>query len=377
MNAIVKVHNPASYAAGVCKNEAQFGAALKHLPPSETEPDAPPNRLQVLTDALTLTEFFDRWFLPVVLVANERCTHTADRYREMLKWWTLLTLDPPIRDIDDRLVAGFVGALKLATYRRGPDRDEIPLARHTICEHIQRLATMLGRMGSQAPRGGAVARLVKYAPAVPRLTATKRVKPCFTLDEARAIAAAAERMERPKVADMTAAKWWRAWIGLAFYTGLRVGTIRQLRWRHIVQIGGQQYLDIPATVVKTRKPLHIAVHPQLAAVLKLRYHKTRDHLILPDAGLHRTLLDWHQKLQRFAGLKGAMILSPHGWRRTHGQMLAELGLSNAEELARAALDHSSSKVTTDSYISVVDQFRLRLPDLWPGGLSAEHQLPLF
>jgi hypothetical protein len=50
---------------------------------------------------------------------------------------------------------------------------------------------------------------------------------------------------------------------------------------------------------------------------------------------------------------------------------------HAEELASLGLDHGDRRVTTNHYITIVDQFRLRLPLLWPRGLSNERQLLLF
>lgn len=369
------------------RNPSQRGAALKLV---ADDPSGDP----ALSDTLTLTQFFERWFVPVVLVANERSPATVDRYRELLSWWAFLTLDPPIKEINERLIAGFAEALKHATFGRDRSgcsdwqpssmkrdrrqhRGQVPLARATICAHLERLGALVGRLGHHGPKGGAVARILPSPPVVPRLPRPRRLKPSFTLEEARAIAAATGRMGRPELTDMPTKKWWQAWIAMLFYTGLRTGTIRRLRWRHVVEEGGKLFLDVPAALVKTRKPIRIAIHPQLASSLRLRFHKSRDHLILPIACHARTFLDWHAELQQRAGLAGAQLLSPHAWRRTHGQLLAELGLANAEELARCALDHSSAKVTTDSYVSIVDQFRLRLPELWPGGLSDETQPTLW
>src|SRR5437764_743176 len=82
-----------------------------------------------------------------------------------------------------------------------------------------------------------------------------------------------------------------------------------------------------------------AVRPQLAAVLKLRAGVSADHLILPRLCDRRTILDWHHDLQLLAGLRPVEMQPPKGWRRTHGQMMAELGLANAEKLASVSLDH--------------------------------------
>ena len=93
MPAVVKLHNPATVPAGE-KHAAQFGAALKAME-SRAEAEAERPALTVLTDALTLTEFFDRWYLPVILAPRERSPETIKRYRESLAWWGLMTTDPP------------------------------------------------------------------------------------------------------------------------------------------------------------------------------------------------------------------------------------------------------------------------------------------
>ena len=58
-------------------------------------------------------------------------------------------------------------------------------------------------------------------------------------------------------------------------------------------------------------------------------------------------------------------------------MLAEMGLGFAEELSARALDHTNVRTTLDHYVSAVDHFRLRLPSLWPDGVSGERQLRLW
>lgn len=374
-------YRSSAIAAGKFLDPAMHGAALRvraELIESENDANRPP-----LSRETTLTLFYQHWFLPVVLEAAERRQGTLDNYRNTLQWWALLTCDPPLCAIDDQLIAGFVAALKKTGYRRSPDGQFYPLSSMTIRGHVTRLSSMLTRAGHHAPRRGPCARLLTHLPSVPHVRAVSRQKPRFTLEEARQIAAACSSMVKPDVTPMqrplclSAAKWWRAFIGLLFYTGLRSGTIMQLRWRHLCELDGHEYIDVPASITKAGKSLRIAIHPQLSGVLKLRAGVTGEHLILPRLCVYRTVLDFHATLQRLAGLKGVQILSPHAWRRTHGQLLGEMGLSNAEKLASVALDHGSVAVTKASYVSIVDHCRLQLPDLWPQGVSGEEQRLLF
>ena len=47
------------------------------------------------SDQMTLRQFFEHWFLPIVLDGAHAATVTA--YRESLAWWEQLTGDPPHR----------------------------------------------------------------------------------------------------------------------------------------------------------------------------------------------------------------------------------------------------------------------------------------
>jgi integrase len=368
------LHNPAIAAAGALREASQFGAALRQTPINEPEKAT---RIP-LSDGSTLSEFFADWYLPVVLktknsVAGEQC------YRRVLNWWQLLTCDPPLREIDDRLVAAFLQALATAEYRRGPGKELRRLSRVTIATFSVRLRTLLTHAGSGTGHGPA-ARLIEHRPAVPTVGFGYRPKPCWTLEEMRAISAAVNEMKGPPAIDrFTVASWWRAWLALAYYTGLRFSTIFALHWRNLIDVGEQLYLDISAEqVTKTGKAIRLAVHPQLADVLRsIRYGTNGNHLIVPPACHRRTFNTLHRRLQTLAGLKGAAVLPPHAWRRTHGQRLSELGLGNAEQLAQLALDHGDVRTTKSHYIAAVDHFRLRLPLLWPHGVSNERQLGLW
>ena len=72
-----------------------------------------------ISPSMSLSEFFDGWFLPVVLRSRGESGGTETVYRDALAWWTKLTGDPPIRQIDEYTVATFAEGLRSAKYRRG------------------------------------------------------------------------------------------------------------------------------------------------------------------------------------------------------------------------------------------------------------------
>jgi integrase len=91
-----------------------------------------------------------------------------------------------------------------------------------------------------------------------------------SLEVARAIAAASRTFDRPDTpAWLTPPQYWRIQLAEYFYTGLRSGTVLRLQCKHFVDHGPVPMLDVPGDIVfKTSKAVQVAVHPQLATILR-------------------------------------------------------------------------------------------------------------
>lgn len=348
---------------------------------------------QELSPRLKLRQFFERWFLPTILRKSRDAT--VRKYYDALAWWEAITGDPDLGDITDAVCLAFADELPHAKYRRACVRRgaSIPRARAqgsalyrtlapiSAAKHVNRIAAILGRAGPRFDPREPVAEILERCPLMPRLEGSFPGKAPFALEAARAIAAEAGKFDRPDMPaealaiGLTPSLFWRVLLGEFYYTGLRSGTVLRLQIKHFLAEGGDwPLLDVPADIVlKTSKATRLAVHPQLAGLLREVIGgrgadaRGREALILPAVCSYSHLLDLHAQLQRRAGLAAADIQSLHAWRRTHGNQMAILGADRGLEIARASLDHADGATTRSSYVNeaFLNRLRVKLPELWP------------
>lgn len=333
----------------------------------------------------TWRQFYENWFLEAVLKPRDSAKGTRDTYENMLRYWEHLTCNPPLILTDDEVCIDFVGTLPdwgwscKGVPRGRPHRigllSEFPsywsLAEPTIKSHRDRLATLIRAAGPRYDPSDARARILREVPYVPIATAEWETKPSFTLEEARQIAAAAKRMNKPELPEwLNCELWWQTRLALFYFTGLRSGTVLQLRWKYLVEENGETRLKVPGEIVKTGKATEVSLHPQLCLLLSCvrakRGDPLPDELILPPGCGYRHFLTLHTELQELAGISEARRQSPHAWRRTHGVQIDLLGATDGDELTRRALDHSHVRVSRASYIGdvVMNFCRLRFPPLF-------------
>lgn len=330
----------------------------------------------------TLRELYERWYLPGVLTVIGAEPPTLVCYDSALRYWEAITGNPSLLETTDDVCIDFVGLLPEWGYcRRGvPRGSQIrigrldhfpsywPLGSVTCHKHVTKIATLLRRAGPRIDPREQTARILREVPFIPMVKAEFEPKEPFMLEQARAIAAAAKLMDRPELPEwMPRELWWQTRVSLFYYTGLRAGTVRELRWSHVRYEAGETWLDVPGAIVKTGKGIKMPLHPQLALLLScVRGLRTpsADDLLLPAGCCSRHFLTLHSELQKRAGIPEAQRQSPHAWRRTHGEQMGLLGADRQLEVRRLALDHADGRTTDTNYpAAVVNQLRLRLPPL--------------
>lgn len=338
-----------------------------------------------LSPRLKLRQFFERWFKPTILRKSR--SNTVRKYYDAIAWWEALSGDPDIGDISDALCQAFAEELPEAKYRRAAVRRGSVVQRSrqsasglyrtlsgiSAAKHVNRIACILGRAGPRFNPREPVAEIIERCPLMPRLSADFTEKPPFELELARAIAAATRTFDRPDTpAWLTPPQFWRVQLAEYFYTGLRSGTVLSLQCKHFLDQGPVPILDVPGDIVlKTSKAIQVAVHPQLATILReVTRGRDPEALILPgpeETCCYSHLLDLHAKLQQAAGLTADQIQSLHAWRRTHGNQMALLGADDGIKIAQAALDHADERTTRRSYVNAafLNRLRVKLPELWP------------
>lgn len=325
--------------------------------------DSGGEELSGLSPRMTLSQFFEQWYVPIVQRGKRK--GTIDRYRDTIKWWKRITKDPAIEDISDLTLADFDEGLNLATYKKGKyAKNELALERKTIELHLRNLRAVLFRAGPKADPKRPTARLVEEVPYRPfEITKAKRKLP-FDWGDVRRMMGALDWMQRPRVPYVSPAAWWRGFLGFLFCTGLRPGTVWQLEWPMLVEKKDGWWLDVPARIVtKEYKAIELAV-PQWAVdtISTWPQRSTRIFACGVKAGRVR---DWHAMLQRRAQV--TKVQSPRAWRRTHDEVIKRLGLANVQDLMRKALDHGDFKTTSESYSAdPIDDFRRMLPCPWEG-----------
>lgn len=280
----------------------------------------------------TLGEFFEGFYLPNVAIAlRGNSPATIQLYRDALRHWAELTVDPPLEAIDPATLFDFAAQLAQR------------VATSTARKHLANLNRIFARAGGGF---GTVAGLLETPPRF-ELPATPghTVAGDFTPQEIADLIAAASRMRSPRgiPGAPPPAEFWGSFVAVAYLHGFRVGTMLQLAREDIVD----GLWQIPADKVKGRKtPLVRHVHSQAAELLADR-----------PAGL---LWPWHsgkhaaryfrrqwQRLCRLAQLPEGRRFGTHALRRAHATALAE---ANPEH-ARLSLGHSLFATTASHYIN--------------------------
>lgn len=315
-----------------------------------------------LTAEITLREFFDLWFRPIVLDGDTNAKPaTVREYESSLAWFETLTTNPPVGKIDAFTLADFKTGLRSATWRRGPNSPERPLRPHTVAKHLKQVRAVLQRVGPPVDRATECAGLVDVVPYL-KVATPRRLTPgyAFPLAEAQAIAAAAARLTHP----IERARWV-ARLSLLFYTGLRVGTVQALRPDHVTTRDGRRWLVVDGDHVKTKNAVAVPVHDELAAALD-RLTATPGALAPCRGGFFpathkRTIARQHDQIQRDAGL--AKPRGFHAWRRCHAEQMVALGAASGELAAQLALDHADRETTRQFYANARALLIDKLPKL--------------
>lgn len=328
-----------------------------------------------LSPQTSLAEFFERWFVPVVLTGERNtAAATLGSYRESVAYWVRTTGDPPLAKIDEYTIAKFQEGLRAATYKRGPYGAEKPLAAYTIAKHLKQIRAVLHRTGPTVDQARPAKGLLAASPHVRVSQPRSKVKPRFSIDHARRIVAATSALEWPRkrgerpAPTTPAADWWKALILTLYYTGLRIGTVLQLERNMVEERDGATWLNVPGAIVnKTHKGQDKFLHP---LALKALNRLETAGLLLPWPWGYEVLARHNNNLQAQAGIPTARRLSPHAWRRTHGSEMARAGSMLGIHTAQASLDHADAKTTSSFYVDLEPEMIGRLPAI---DLTVDHR----
>ena len=335
-------------------------AAAPSVPSSIGGPAAAGNlRRSTLSASSTLREFFDGWFRPIVLAGDTNAKPaTVVEYLSSVAWWETLTGNPPLSAVDAFTLADLKTGLRSATWRRGSNSPARGLAPHTIAKHLKQLRAILLRTGPTVDRSLPSAGLLDAAPYM-RVATPKRQtpRPAFTLDECRAVVAAACRLAHP------VERWrWVARLSVLFYTGLRIGSTNALSPANVVERDGRQWLVVEGAEIKTGNAVAVPLHAEALKALGAAATAAGSGSGRFFEVVHpRTLARRHDALQVDAGI--SKPLGFHAWRRCHAEQMVALGAASGELAAQVALDHANGSTTRQFYANSRALLVDRLPKL--------------
>lgn len=323
---------------------------------------------------MTLSEFFEQWYLPIVLIGRGQSQGTITVYRDALRWWKQLTGDPPLAQIDEYTISAFAEGLRSTRYRRGKLGPWRSLSEECQSKHLRTVRALLNGAGPGRDPKRPSKGLIAHAPVVSVPHLEPEPKPTFTLEQARQIVAAAAKFPHPDLAGLWPGDWWRGYLGTLYVAGFRPGTVRLLEWPMLVQKESVWWLKVPRRIVpKTHKGIQVTLPTWLGDLLA---SWPRMGLQMFPYSRHKdTLGDDHKALQRAAGLEQPLELK--AWRRFHGDQMERMGLKLAEHIGRVALDHADAETTKRHYVDLINELRLKLPCLWHIGPKNESQRRLF
>lgn len=310
---------------------------------------------------LTIAQLYRDWFVPVVLRGERRASAgTIAVYDDAIDWWCRITGDPPASQVTEYTTAEFAEKLPTTPYKRGITGREWFLGRQSVEKHKGTMRTILKAIRERKGLIGDDVRLVSKRPRT-------RPKPCFTLSQAQTLYSLAIELHSPIGQPYRPGLWWRAFLSLLFYTGLRVGSVLSLRWEHVEEREDGPWLDVPEELVaKTHKWKDMPFHAEAIKACEVLRPWSGGYLLPPWPHHRRTLGDHHELLQAKATLRlpKGQPLSLQAWRRTYADQLARLGLGAAHEIARRALDHSDLRITTGHYVCIEHELMRQMPRLY-------------
>lgn len=198
----------------------------------------------------TLKEFYFAFVRPNCLQAKGAATRNLAEYDTSLKYWAELTGDPPLSQIDDTVTGAFLLELQQQSGKKKPAK----MRKTTIRKHCRHLQYCLDRAGPRSRDSRQGQNLIGSVPFLERPRAARNhVIKNFTLPEISAILKNCDGLLWPVLDWVAAPVWWRSLITLAYNTGLRIGTLLELRfdWLRVDELGS--WVDVPDWAYKTEE----------------------------------------------------------------------------------------------------------------------------
>jgi len=228
-------------------------------------PDDAPDHGGPLARSMTLSEFAEAWYIPIVLEAErESSESTLVELRRSLWYWERTTGAPSLAEIEaqgDILVAKFQTGLRNWQWAgRGRFSQTRPLTPATIAKHLRQVRAVLYRIGPQTDPARTAKRLVDQVPYIRVRKPKGKPKGRMELAEVEALFQSVDLMtnpgrwsaspsgrRKPRRDDSRRGitERWRAFVLVSFYTGMRIGALLLLERSMLTRTREGQHHDSP------------------------------------------------------------------------------------------------------------------------------------
>jgi integrase len=305
------------------------------------EDPADPLRKAKLSPEMTLTEFYWSYYRPVCMEARGVKALTMYETEVSLKYWRDFTGDPQVGKITGLECANFVKSLN-SLPGKGGEGSISPNTVRKHCKAIQALFDKLAPRGKENRLGTGLLADVPYLE-LPRAR-PKPPEDSFTVEEIGRWIEIANSAHLPNIMGIRPGAWWRSLILFCFNSGLRIGTVLELKWSMLEG----NCLNVPGEIYKggNAHRFYLSAHA-LAAIEPLRNLPGRPEKIFanPYKGqgpLQRIRL----KMFKAADIPKTRRFGFHGLRKSAATEIARVN----PEGARLLLGHSSLRTTIGHYI---------------------------
>ncbi len=301
----------------------------------------------------TLSQFFQRYFLPVHLQAKQAKQGTIAEYRSAMSRWCEITGDPPLGIIDNITCARFVETDLVYESEKHKGQPISPNTVRKHCTHLQMVLELAGPPTREHPEAASQYGLFGEDPwgrprAMPWFTKPpardKLPTDGFTLEEIELLLASCGRATAPVIHGCSAAHWWRCLLLFDYNTGLRIGSLIELRRSWVTRAGDEGWATIPGDAYKGSRPKVIYLSPEACKTLDAM--PTGDR-VFPWTMTTQTLQRHRKRLLRIAGISEERWFGFHGIRKATGTQIWKI----KPDAAQRQLGHEDQATTRKSYVN--------------------------
>lgn len=293
-----------------------------------------------LSPSMTLTEFYWKWYRPMVSEADGRDAKTIREREIALEYWKSATGDPPLEEINKSTTTQFVNFLRTSKFKRGKLGRERTLSPATIRKHVLAISSVLNIAGPRTHKFRDAVELIGIPPRFPTVQVyTDVTMKTPTLRHLAALLRACKVATQPRLPGCRPETWWRSIYIVLYNTGLRKSDVMNARWKDF-QCDGESYrLHISsATEKKHREKVIPLTAAAVDAILAMPEGGPED-LIFPWPLCSNALHDQRIKIGKAAGLP-SVLASFHAIRRLVGSTVSD---------AQKVLGHTCASTTRNHY----------------------------